>query len=140
MAVIKLAPAAGIELDAVALPGGEAEGRAEADRQGDERAAKIYETIGVYFGYAIAFYAEFYKIKHVLVMGRVTSGEGGVILLKKAQEVLDTEFPALAKTLELHIPDESSRRVRPVGRCGFASENQIKGFFGRRLLPPAVFL
>ena len=44
-------------------------------------------------------------------MGRVTSGEGGVILLKKAQEVLDTEFPQLASTMELHIPDESSRRV-----------------------------
>ena len=65
----------------------------------------------MYFGYAIAFYAEFYKIKHVLIMGRVTSGEGGVILLQKAQEVLDTEFPELTKTLELHIPDESSRRV-----------------------------
>ena len=38
-------------------------------------------------------------------------GADGVILLQKAQEVLDTEFPELAKTLELHIPDESSRRV-----------------------------
>ena len=44
-------------------------------------------------------------------MGRVTSGEGGVILLSRAQEVLDKEFPELAKKIELHIPDESSRRV-----------------------------
>lgn len=110
-AVIKLAPAAGIELDASLSPAEKLKVVQKLMAEGDERAAKIYETIGVYFGYAIAFYAEFYKIKHVLIMGRVTSGEGGVILLKKAQEVLDTEFPALAKTLELHIPDESSRRV-----------------------------
>ena len=50
-------------------------------------------------------------MKHVLIMGRVTSGEGGVILLNKAQEVLDTEFPELAKKIELHIPDEKARRV-----------------------------
>ena len=44
-------------------------------------------------------------------MGRVTSGEGGVILLERAQEVLDKEFPELAKQITLHIPDENSRRV-----------------------------
>ena len=110
-AVIKLAPAAGIELDESLSPAEKLKVVQKLMAEGDERAAKIYETIGVYFGYAIAFYAEFYKIKHVLIMGRVTSGEGGVILLQKAQEVLDTEFPELAKTLELHIPDESSRRV-----------------------------
>lgn len=110
-AVIKLAPAAGIELDESLSPAEKLKVVQKLMAEGDERAAKIYETIGVYFGYAIAFYAEFYKIKHVLIMGRVTSGEGGVILLKKAQEVLDTEFPQLASTMELHIPDESSRRV-----------------------------
>ena len=83
-------------------------------KDGDERAAAIYDTIGAYFGYAIAYYAEFYDIKHVLIMGRVTSGEGGVILLERAQEVLDTEFPEfpeLAEKIKLHIPDENSRRV-----------------------------
>jgi hypothetical protein len=44
-------------------------------------------------------------------MGRVTSGKGGEILLNKAQEVLDKEFPKLAAKIKLHIPDESSRRV-----------------------------
>ena len=39
------------------------------------------------------------------------AGEGGVLLLGKAQEVLDKEFPELAKKIKLHIPDESSRRV-----------------------------
>ncbi|PKM62787.1 MAG: transcriptional regulator [Firmicutes bacterium HGW-Firmicutes-21] len=109
--VIKLAPAAGITLDESATPAEKLKVVQSLMAEGDERAAKIYDTIGVYFGYAIAFYAEFYNIRHVLVMGRVTSGEGGVILLNKAQEVLDTEFPELAKQLKLHIPDESSRRI-----------------------------
>ena len=80
-------------------------------KDGDERAVAIYDTIGAYFGYAIAFYTEFYDIKHVLIMGRVTSGEGGALILERAQEVLDTEFPELAKKIQLHIPDENSRRV-----------------------------
>ena len=66
---------------------------------------------GVYFGYQIAYYAKFYDIRHVLIMGRVTSGQGGQLLLQKAQEVLNTEYPELAKKIQLHIPDENSRRV-----------------------------
>ena len=109
--VIKLAPAAGIELDESLSPAEKLKVVQGLMKQGDPRAQKIYETIGVYFGYAIAYYTEFYDIKHVLIMGRVTSGEGGSVLLAKAQEVLDTEFPDIASGIELHIPDESSRRV-----------------------------
>ncbi len=109
--VIKLAPRAGIELDEKLSPAEKLKVVQGLMENGDERAAAIYDTIGTYFGYAIAFYSEFYDIKHVLIMGRVTSGEGGVILLNKAQEVLNTEFPELAKKIELHIPDEKSRRV-----------------------------
>ncbi len=77
----------------------------------DPRAADIYDTIGTYFGYTIAYYSLFYDIKHVLIMGRVTSGKGGTILLAKANEVINTEFPELAKKVKLHIPDEKARRV-----------------------------
>ena len=110
-AVIKLAPRAGIALDENLTPAEKLKVVQGLMAQGDKRAADIYDTIGVYFGYAIAYYAEFYDIKHVLIMGRVTSGEGGVILLHRAQEVLDKEFPALAQKITLHIPDEKSRRV-----------------------------
>ncbi|MBQ8549779.1 MAG: ROK family protein [Clostridia bacterium] len=109
--VIKLAPYAGIELDESLSPAEKLKVVQGLMKDGDERAAAIYDTIGAYFGYAIAYYTEFYDIKHVLIMGRVTSGEGGVILLERAQEVLDTEFPDLAKKIKLHIPDENSRRV-----------------------------
>jgi len=110
-AVIKLAPAAGIELDESLSPAEKLKVVQGLMKEGHEGAAAIYDTIGAYFGYAIAFYSEFYDIKHVLIMGRVTSGEGGVILLERAQEVLDKEFPELAAKVQLHIPDENSRRV-----------------------------
>lgn len=109
--VIKLAPAAGIEIDEGLSPAEKLKVVQGLMKNGDPRAAAIYDTIGAYFGYAIAYYSEFYDIKHVLIMGRVTSGEGGVILLERAQEVLDKEFPELAEKIELHIPDENSRRV-----------------------------
>ncbi len=109
--VIKLAPFAGIDLDENLSPAEKLKVVQGLMEKGDERARDIYDTIGAYFGYAIAFYSEFYDIKHVLIMGRVTSGEGGSLILSRAQEVLDTEFPELSKKVELHIPDESSRRV-----------------------------
>jgi predicted NBD/HSP70 family sugar kinase len=110
-AVIKLAPAAGIELDESLSPAEKLKVVQGLMAKGDERAAKIYDTIGVYFGYTIAYYSLFYDIKHVLIMGRVTSGEGGVILLDRAKEVLAKEFPELNEKIQLHIPDENSRRV-----------------------------
>lgn len=109
--VIKLAPAAGIELDESLSPAEKLKVVQKLMSEGNERAAKIYDTIGVYFGYAIAYYAMFYDIKHVIIMGRVTSGEGGTIVLSRAKEVLKEEFPALSEKIQLHIPDEKSRRV-----------------------------
>lgn len=109
--VIKLAPAAGITLDESLSPAEKLKVVQGLMEKGDQNAADIYDTIGAYFGYAIAYYSEFYDIKHVLIMGRVTSGQGGQILLSRAQEVLDKEFPELSNKIELHIPDEKSRRV-----------------------------
>jgi predicted NBD/HSP70 family sugar kinase len=79
--------------------------------QGDPRAAKIYETIGVYLGYTIPHYAEFYDFRHLLVLGRVTTGQGGDLLLAKAREVLEAVFPEVASRIQLHLPDEKSKRV-----------------------------
>ena len=77
---------------------------------GDPRAVPIYETVGAYLGYALAYYADFYDIKHALVLGRVTSGDGGDIIIRVAQEVLSKEFPELA-AMQVALPDEKSRRV-----------------------------
>jgi predicted NBD/HSP70 family sugar kinase len=79
-------------------------------QNGDARAEKIYETIGVYLGYGVAHYADFYDFKHVLILGRVTTGQGGEIIVRRAQEVLQAEFPGLAKKIRFDMPDEKEKR------------------------------
>lgn len=110
-AVNKLLPAAKIKLpDEMDLPARLKEVQNLMAR-GDERAEKIYQTIGVYLGYTIPHYADFYDFRHLLILGRVTTGKGGDIVLAKAREVLRQEFPETAARIELHVPDEKSRRV-----------------------------
>lgn len=78
--------------------------------QRDYRAEKIYQTIGAYLGYALGHYADFYDIRHVLILGRVTSGPGGDVILNGARAVLDLEFPDLSKRVKFHTPDEKEKR------------------------------
>jgi predicted NBD/HSP70 family sugar kinase len=78
--------------------------------QGDERARKIYQTIGTYLGYAVAHYADFYDLENVLILGRVTTGPGGDVILSGAREVLKTQFPELAGRITFHVPDEKEKR------------------------------
>jgi len=79
-------------------------------QQGDPRARKIYETIGTYLGYAVAQFAEFYDLENVLILGRVTSGPGGDIIIAGAKDVLRVEFPELAERITFHVPDEKEKR------------------------------
>jgi predicted NBD/HSP70 family sugar kinase len=108
--VARLAPLAGLKFPAdMKFP----EQLVEVQKHlaaGDERARRIYETIGVCFGYSIAHLANFYEIRNLLILGRVTSGEGGAVILERAGEVLRTEFPALAKSIRLRTPDEKDKR------------------------------
>jgi predicted NBD/HSP70 family sugar kinase len=78
--------------------------------KGDYRARKIYETIGTYLGYGVAHFAQFYDLRHVLVLGRVTSGPGGDVICHGARDVLDAEFPELAQLISFHVPDEKDKR------------------------------
>ena len=80
------------------------------NNQNDERAQTIFEDIGIYLGYTLAYYSEFYSIKHVLLLGRVMSGKGGDIIINVAKQVLDNEFPEY-KHINLTTPDEYTRRV-----------------------------
>lgn len=82
----------------------------EAVQAGNPRARQIYATIGDCFGYAIAHYADFYDVRNLLVLGRVSSGEGGEIILAHASQVLRDEFPELAEKIRLRTPDEKSKR------------------------------
>jgi len=109
-AVARLAPAAGFGFPAD-MPFPEQLSKVQqAMAGGDGRAAGIYSTIGTCLGYAIAHYADFYEIRNVLLLGRVTSGRGGSRIIEKAREVLEAEFPSLGKTLEIVTPGEKDKR------------------------------
>jgi len=79
--------------------------------RGDDTARRIYETLGTYLGHAVPWYREFYDFDHVLILGRVTSGPGGELLLERARQVLRAEYPALADKVNVFMPDEKARRV-----------------------------
>ncbi len=106
-----MAPAAGIELDPNATPAEKLKVVQKLHEIGDNRAKQIFESIGSYFGYSVAYYADFYDIRHILVLGRVTSGEGVNIIMEVANKVLNEEFPELAAKIKMSLPDESNRRV-----------------------------
>jgi len=108
-AVNRLALGAGMEFgDISALPERLVRVQ-ELMQSGDETARQVYETIGVYLGYTMAAYREFYDYSELLLLGRVSSGEGGDVIVDTARTVLASEFPELG--LNIHIPDEKFRRV-----------------------------
>jgi predicted NBD/HSP70 family sugar kinase len=115
MGVIRVATRAGIDLSAYATPAEKLKAMQKLHSAGDETAAKVFESIGAFLGYAIAHYADFYDIRHVLILGRVTSGEGGPACKRMAQRVLDEEFPELAERITLHLPEDD--KLRRVGQA-----------------------
>lgn len=109
-AVGRLLPSSGIAVDdSIGLPEKLELVQAKI-KDDDERARAIYETIGTYFGYSIAHFSEFYDFRHLLVLGRVTSGAGGEIILEEARRVMDGEFPELSKKIKFQTPDEKTKR------------------------------
>jgi len=111
VAVNRLAVKAGIKLDEKRTLAERLKDVQKLMNAGDERAHAIFETIGVYFGYTVAHYADFYDLKNMLVLGRVTSGKGGDVIIKTAEETLKSEFPDVARNVRIVVPDEASRRV-----------------------------
>ncbi|WP_193211608.1 ROK family protein [Luteolibacter marinus] len=108
--VSRLIPAAGLDIDTNQPQREQLVEVQQAMAAGDERAAALYRTLGTCFGYAIPHYARFYDIKHLLLLGRVLSGEGGEILLDQARTVLREEFPTLSAGIEISTPDETMKR------------------------------
>lgn len=108
--VIKLAPRAGIVLDESLSPAEKLKVVQHELDKGNENAADIYLSIGTYLGHTLAYYAQYYDIGDVLLLGRVMSGKGGDLILAEAKRVIADEYPALLN-MQLHLPDEKIRRV-----------------------------
>jgi len=78
---------------------------------GDVTALNIFQKIGLYLGYTVPWYREFYGFDSMMILGRVTSGPGGVMILETARLILADQFPELAEEVEVFMPDEKARRV-----------------------------
>ncbi|MBR1952740.1 MAG: ROK family protein, partial [Lentisphaeria bacterium] len=56
-------------------------------------------------------FADFYGlVKKLLLLGRVSSGKGGDLVIEVAQKVVKEEFPEIASQLEFKVPDEEFKR------------------------------
>ncbi len=110
-AVIKLAPRAGICLDAALSPAQKLKVVQKLLEEEDERAQQVFRDIGIYLGYTVMLYSMFYDIRYLMCMGRVMSGKGGDLILEACQQVLSDEFPELASRCTVMLPDENTRRV-----------------------------
>jgi predicted NBD/HSP70 family sugar kinase len=109
--VFRLAPRAGIQVPTGVTDAEKLKYVQKFLEEGHEGALKIWESMGIYLGYALAHYADFYDVNHVLILGRCTSGRGGDIILEGAKKVLKAEFPELTGRINIQLPDEKSRRV-----------------------------
>ncbi len=104
----RLLPLAGINLPAAMRLPEQLEELQKLMKAGDPRARSVYDAIGIAFGYALAHFAAFYDYRCLLIMGRVTSGTGGDVIIERARDVLRDEFPALR--IDLVVPDEKDKR------------------------------
>ena len=109
--VFRLAPRAGIQIPGDLPDTEKLKYVQEKLEGGHEGAARIWQSMGIYLGYTMAHYADFYDLKHVLILGRCTSGLGGTLILDEARKILKAEFPEVDRHLQVQLPDERSRRV-----------------------------
>lgn len=110
-AVAKLAPKAGITLADTLTPAEKLSYVQQLAKQGDVGALDIFRSIGVYLGHTLCLYSMLYDIRILIVLGRVTSGVGGDLIISECTRVLREEYPELASEISVMLPDESFRRV-----------------------------
>ena len=82
-----------------------------AMEKGDEKALKVYIQIGRFLAHAIPWYNEFYDYSNMMILGRVTSGLGGNIILETAKTMLKDVYPEWGEKIDIFMPDEKARRL-----------------------------
>ena len=118
--IVKLSPRAGIALSDKLTQAQKLKEVQKLAEQDMPPAMAVYDSIGCYLGHTLPFYARFYDIKHLLLLGRVTSGKGGEHMLERCRKVLKEEYPELS--INIVLPDENSRRVgQSVAAAGLPS-------------------
>ena len=110
-AVIRLAPAAGIELEETLSPAEKLKVVQKLAEQGNENARAIFLSIGSYLAYTLLLYSRIYQIRYLLVLGRVASGIGGELIVSECRRILAEEYPSFSLTIRVTLPDEAMRRI-----------------------------
>ncbi|MBO5774567.1 MAG: ROK family protein [Kiritimatiellae bacterium] len=82
-----------------------------AMEKGDAKALKVYLEIGRFLAHAMPWYNEFFDYENMMILGRVTSGLGGEIILETAKRILGDVYPEWAEKIDLFMPDEKARRL-----------------------------
>lgn len=82
-----------------------------AMEKGDAKALKVYVQIGRFLAHAIPWYNEFYDYENMMILGRVTSGLGGEVILETAKTMLKDLYPEWAEKIDIFMPDEKARRL-----------------------------
>ena len=82
-----------------------------AMEKGDGKALRVYLEIGRFLAHAIPWYNEFYDYENMMILGRVTSGLGGEIILETAKRMLQDVYPEWAEKIDIFMPDEKARRL-----------------------------
>jgi predicted NBD/HSP70 family sugar kinase len=107
----KLAANAGIDFGGADTPAEKLKIVQKLMQEKDARAEAVYRSTGIQLGHTVALYAMFYDIRHMLLLGRVMSGDGGNIIVSEARRVLAEEYPETAEHVSICLPDEKMRRV-----------------------------
>jgi len=79
--------------------------------KGDARAVKVYLEIGRFLAHTVPWYNEFYDYSNLMILGRVTTGLGGEIVLESAKTILKDVYPEWAEKIDIFMPDEKARRL-----------------------------
>jgi predicted NBD/HSP70 family sugar kinase len=110
-AIIRLAQINGLHIEETLSPADKLIVVQKALENHNPIAEKIYKTMGIYLGFGLAYYREFFDFEHVMILGRVLSGRGGEIIVDRAQDILKSYFPVIHQQITIHLPDEHNRRV-----------------------------
>jgi predicted NBD/HSP70 family sugar kinase len=78
---------------------------------GDPAALNVFQQIGLYLGYTIPWYREFYEFNNLMTLGPVISGLGGIIILETARLILHDQFPEMADEVDVLMPEERAKRM-----------------------------
>lgn len=109
-AVIKLAEYGGFVFEEGLTPAQKLKVIQALMEKDDQLATQIYTDIGIYLAHTLPYYALFYDMKHLLLLGRVMGGKGGNIILDTCKKVLAADYPEMSG-LDISLPDETNRRV-----------------------------